>query len=280
MFYNDLKEKIVYVGQARNNSFLEVHLAGVTFPNPEYSIVRSACRMHVFEYVVSGKGYIVKKDKRYEVGPGDFYYLGADESAYYYSDKNDPYEKLWVNVSGGLIDSLALAFGFTAVTIRHINVRQNFLEIHDILEHVNSENYSQKMRDVSRCFFNLMMDVQSGAIFPVSAPDSGLAEQIRAFIDDNLYTDIDLDDAMEVFHITKVHIIRVFKNAFGITPMQYMIKKRTEVAGSLLDNTVMPIKEISALLRYSNTQHFSNSFKKCTGLSPNERRKLSQAAEK
>jgi AraC-like DNA-binding protein len=98
------------------------------------------------------------------------------------------------------------------------------------------------------------------------------AQQAVAYIDSNIYSDISLDLMAEHFGITKMHIIRVFKRKFGITPMQYLIDKKISVAKSLLCGTVMPIKEIASLLRYSNTQHFSSSFKTATGITPNKYR--------
>ena len=74
-----------------------------------------------------------------------------------------------------------------------------------------------------------------------------------------------------------MHIIRVFKKKFNITPMQYLIDKKIGIAQSLLTGTVMPIKEIAALLRYSNTQHFSSSFKNAVGCTPNKYRQAGRA---
>ncbi len=75
------------------------------------------------------------------------------------------------------------------------------------------------------------------------------------------------------FGVSKMHVIRVFRKKFGITPMQYVIERRIGAAKSLLTGTVMPIKEIAALLRYSGTQHFSTSFKSAVGCTPGQYRK-------
>ena len=74
-----------------------------------------------------------------------------------------------------------------------------------------------------------------------------------------------------------MHIIRLFKSAYGITPMQYAISKRTDIAKALLTDTNISIKTISEMLHYSNSQHFSNSFRKLTGTSPNRFRHVSKS---
>ena len=56
MYFNTYNEKIIYVGKNDPYSLFSCMLAGVTYKNPNYRIVRNNCDVYVFEYVVSGKG--------------------------------------------------------------------------------------------------------------------------------------------------------------------------------------------------------------------------------
>ena len=58
MFVNDSNEKIVYVGNREGSHSLYCTLAGVTCPNPEYRMLRYPSRDYIFEYVISGSGYL------------------------------------------------------------------------------------------------------------------------------------------------------------------------------------------------------------------------------
>ena len=53
-----------------------------------------------------------------------------------------------------------------------------------------------------------------------------------------------------------------FKQVFGISMFDYLIKKRMQEARSLLLETDKPIKEIASLTGYSTKQSFLNAFKK------------------
>ena len=49
MYYNQLGEKIVFVDQYSKNSFFFVYLAGVTDPNPDYSVEHNTNRFNQWE---------------------------------------------------------------------------------------------------------------------------------------------------------------------------------------------------------------------------------------
>ena len=177
-----------------------------------------------------------------------------------------------MNLDGILVDRLTELFMLGEVCTAEVNVMRQFLEIHDRLEHMTCSNSAETCKQISCLLYELLMEVRHAEFFPDMQDKNTLDERIRAYIDSNIYSDISLDLMAEHFGITKMHIIRVFKRKFNITPMQYLIDKKISVAKSLLSGTVMPIKEIAALLRYSNTQHFSSSFKNATGVTPNKYR--------
>ncbi len=270
MEYN---EKIVYVGNREASDSLSCLLAGVTYPDPDYRISRNPCDVYVFEYVVSGEGYIESHGEKIHVQTGDFYCIRKDADEIHYSSPTNPYEKLWVNLDGEIVGRLYDFFALPPVFKAEVNVMNQFLEMHDKLERMTDENESDTLADLTGILFSVMLKATKEQLFPSKAGVHSLDEKIRAYIDNNIYNDISLDDISEEFGITKMHVIRVFKLKYGTTPVQYMLERKISIAKSLLTGTVMPIKEIASLLRYSNTQHFSGSFKKAVGCTPNRYRK-------
>lgn len=69
----------------------------------------------------------------------------------------------------------------------------------------------------------------------------------------------------------------VFKQTFGISPHQYLLKLRIEHARELL-KTYHTIQQISEYCGFSDVHHFSNAFKKATGLTPARYRVAYQTA--
>ncbi len=97
--------------------------------------------------------------------------------------------------------------------------------------------------------------------------------KIILFVRKNLTKSFSLDDVAKELFITKEHLSRLFKKEVGITISEYIIKSKIEEAKSLLRSTDYNILNIATLLNFANSSHFSNSFKKVTGISPSDYRK-------
>ena len=272
MFFNDRNEKIVYVGDRGGSDALSCSLAGVTYPNPEYRMVRSPSREYVFEYVVSGRGWIERRGERSEVRAGDFYLYRKGAELVYYADPADPYEKIWLNLDGTLVSRMCDLFRIGEVLIAEANVLDLFLEIHDRLGRIPDPWPPETASDILCALFRILALATRSTYFPPVTELGTLDERIRDYLDANVYADVSLEQVAEAFGITKMHVIRVFKKRYGVTPIQYLLDKKIGISKSLLTGTLMPIKEIAALLRYSSTQHFSSSFKNAVGCTPNQYR--------
>lgn len=70
--------------------------------------------------------------------------------------------------------------------------------------------------------------------------------------------------------------IRSFKQYTGQTPLAYLIKIRISTAGHLLLNTSYSVNKIAAIVGYENPLYFCRLFKKHTGVSPTEYRRISK----
>lgn len=272
MHSGNTSEKIVYVDNLNKSGSLFCTLAGVTSPSPEYKITRYPTKEFIVEYVVSGHGYIETASEALRVSGGTLCIVKKDTNVSFYSDPADPYEKIWLNLDGEMLRKAVDMFIPSDVYTVQANVYDLFLEMHSKLSEINEGNTSDMYAEVMALVFRLLTVATKDTYFPQSADRNSLDEKIRAYIDANVYADISLEDISEKFGITKMHIIRVFKKKFGTTPGQYLIDRRVSIAQSLLTSTIMPIKEIASLLRYSNTQHFSSSFKSAVGCTPGKYR--------
>lgn len=77
-----------------------------------------------------------------------------------------------------------------------------------------------------------------------------------------------LEDMPFDFHCSKDHFIRLFKKCRGVTPGEFLIQTRIEVARQLLTVPNLSIKEIAAQLGYPDSCSFSKQFKLRTGHPP------------
>jgi AraC-like DNA-binding protein len=68
------------------------------------------------------------------------------------------------------------------------------------------------------------------------------------------------------------HLARVFKIAYGITPVQYLNSRRVERAKHLLVTTQLTIAEIANRLGFEDVSYFSRLFRRWCGETPGEYR--------
>lgn len=76
------------------------------------------------------------------------------------------------------------------------------------------------------------------------------------------------------FYMSYQHISSVFSSKEGITIEKYFINQKIEKAKELLVYDELTLSEISYKLGYSSVQHLSNQFKKTTGFTPSEFKRL------
>jgi len=85
---------------------------------------------------------------------------------------------------------------------------------------------------------------------------------------------LDIGELADSLNLSKEHLIRIFHNRLGITPFQYFTRLRIEAASSYLTSTDFPVQSVAEHFGFENPFHFSRIFKKCTGLSPVEYRRI------
>ena len=253
-----------------------IELAGITYPNINYHIDRRTNRLnaYVLEFVRSGRGYIECGSETYTVGAGDFYLLNKNSPHRYYADKEDPYTKIWINAGGRLISALMAVYGITESTIvRHIDVGDLFDDIAFLLRKITSTNKSETYIAVASKICEILIRVFTKTETSQEKYSNTTAGRIRTYIDNGIHMNITLSDIEKHFFLDKSYIIQLFRREFGITPKQYILKKKCDAAKSLLSDPTISIKEITEMLNFSSTQHFSSVFKHRCGISPNEFRK-------
>lgn len=92
--------------------------------------------------------------------------------------------------------------------------------------------------------------------------------QVINYIQEYYAESITLDSLAEVFKYSAYHLSTLFKEYTGISPIDYLIRFRLEIATKLLMTTDASIKEIAASIGYKDVYYFSRIFKKRKGLSP------------
>ncbi|MCI5774782.1 MAG: AraC family transcriptional regulator [Erysipelotrichaceae bacterium] len=98
-------------------------------------------------------------------------------------------------------------------------------------------------------------------------------EFLEKYINDHFKENITLEELSDITFVNKYHLVHSFTKFKGISPIQYVIKKRIEEAIMLLTTTDLSIQEIADVVGFSSCSYFTQAFKKSTNLSPIQYRK-------
>lgn len=102
---------------------------------------------------------------------------------------------------------------------------------------------------------------------------TGMPDVIE-YINNNYSKKITLKNFAKENFYTPTYFNQAFKECYGVSIKEYIIKKRVQEAIRLLDTTDMPVDKIAVEVGYDNKSHFYNLFKKYTGLTPAEFKKV------
>lgn len=96
-----------------------------------------------------------------------------------------------------------------------------------------------------------------------------------AHLEDELASDITLDRLAGLAGMPVGAFVTAFTAAFGVTPYQYVLDRRIEVARKLLATTDTPIRSVGESVGFSTPSHFASTFRQRVGVTPTQYRAAS-----
>ena len=94
----------------------------------------------------------------------------------------------------------------------------------------------------------------------------------KKYIEENPGEDMSLEKISSKYFLSTSYFSRVFKNIFGFTYVEFLIKCRMQKAKELIISTDYKIYHIGKLVGYEDTRFFAKTFKSFYGISPKEYR--------
>lgn len=133
-------------------------------------------------------------------------------------------------------------FGLTSYKLANLS------NLYDITAHINNYGYYEKK-------FKII-------------------EASEKYLEENIYNGkISIQDIADKSNISEVYFRRLFKEKYGISPVQYINGNRIKTAKNLLVEDNLSISEISQACGFLDVYSFSRAFKKRVGISPSQYKK-------
>jgi len=242
---------------------------GVTYPNKKYYIHRNSVDYYDIELITKGKGHLQIGNKTFELHEGDIFIIEPGIEHSYYGDPKDPFEKIWIAFTSTSFEAL-----YKSLNLNNIFVFTKNVELKKVFEETiiigKTSNYSDDVQFKLGILVNEIIYSLAQKIAANPNDISLLAESVKELLDSSIFGNITVSNIAEKLNYSVKQIGRVFEKYYAVTPYQYLLNCKIEMAKALLISTNIPIKEISKRLGFNNQNSFSNSFKLKVGISPSQ----------
>lgn len=227
-------------------------------------------------YVISGGGQFLVNGKRHLVKASDLVVVNPHISHTEVLSPDIPTKGVLLGV-----DDLTFSFkdNHSGYGIFHNNKnhKSTSLEFGNILNEMELKGpYYEQMckHQLGTLLISLMRDVQFGFSFapPKDIPSECLVT--KKYMDSHFHENITLDFLADLSHLNKYYLAHSFQKAYGISPINYLNERRIQYSKDTLINTSFSVAEISQISGFSSQSYFSQVFKKQTGMTPVDYRKL------
>jgi AraC family transcriptional regulator len=94
--------------------------------------------------------------------------------------------------------------------------------------------------------------------------------KVEDHVRDQLAEDISVNVLAELVELSPFHFSRVFKQATGMSPLQFVTRERITRAQQLIRETSRSVIEIALEVGYTSPSHFAQVFRRVAGVTPTE----------
>lgn len=264
-------ESIWLCPAAREDDVLCPELAGITHPDPDYRIARREMQgFYVLEYVLRGRGHLTCGGEYYAVSAGDVYFLQPGTAHEYHSDRADPWEKIWFNIRGRLMDSLCEAYRLHGMVYFHqCPLAEEFQEALSLVRNWDAGSELAFSLQIHR----IMAKLREWKEQHREEVHSADGVRLKEYLEEHWREDVPVEDLAAVIRKSPAQVRRIFQRDWQMSPHRFQIRQRVFFACQYLENTEYPIKVLAAQLGFRDEFYFSNWFRKEKGLSPTQYRK-------
>lgn len=245
--------------------------------------------MHIHDcyeiyYSISGGRQFLIDNRFYDIQPGDIFFINQYESHYLSQIDQAVHERIVLSIYPDFLKSLSS----DATDLNNCFCNRGGDISHKL--HLTEEDQNRFRYFVHKLtgFTGFGADLEEKAVFTelmvflnrnfynksaadILITDSAAyhtqVDDILTFINQNIDSQLSIDDLSAHFYLSSSYLCRIFKAATGTTINKYITAKRITVAKSLL-TTGYSVTETCELCGFNDYSNFLKAFTKAVGISP------------
>ncbi|PSV00798.1 AraC family transcriptional regulator [Photobacterium leiognathi subsp. mandapamensis] len=133
----------------------------------------------------------------------------------------------------------------------------------ELKEHADDSLLSQSISNTLQCLIK-----RSLMLFDEKKVERLNMVLIDNYIEQHLQKKISVAELSSVAFLAQSQFYALFKSQMGITPHQYVLRKRLDLAKQLIAERQKPLSQVAQLCGFSSQSSFSQAFRRLYGTSP------------
>lgn len=230
--------------------------------------------------ITEGEGVFGIDGRTYEAKAGTmlFYHRGVWHEE---QSTRHPFKAVFIAFNNLQLRGLPLDFFLEPDKPPVIELKEHYLPFKQWMLDILAENRQRlpEAQSIATHMFGILLTRLARLIHypPVPVlPDKRSSHEAiptaKRYMEENYYTDITLATLARLTYINEYHFAHLFKEEVGVSPIQYLIQCRIEVAKRYLQTTGLPLGEIAERVGYKSETSFLTLFKRMTGTTPGKYR--------
>ena len=241
--------------------------------NPDYRIDRASFGYALVEFVTEGAGWVrLGGAKTTEIGPGSVVVCRRTTALEMATDPARPMVKYFLCLSG---DDALKRLARAGLAVDRVSALTAHGEVRSVLDDLVREGQRPGARAAEICgvLFELLLLKLADA-----APrggDRGEGEAARenflrckAILDEQAERLMTLEEAAAAAQLDVSSVCRLFRRFQGISPYQYLLRRKMNLAAEFLVDGRGLVKEAAQRVGFTDPYHFSRCFKAVHGVAP------------
>jgi AraC-like DNA-binding protein len=238
--------------------------------DPDYLIQREGFRFHALELVAGGEGSVRLNGTAHPLRAGSLFLYDRSTSIEIRTDPAWPMAKYFLCLTGARAQARLRAAGLRPGVKLQLAM---FTEVQRLWDELIREGGHQR-RTAGRICAALTEAVllKIEELASLSVTPGGAAEEAflrgRGIIEDQAPSLGTLSDMTRATGMDPTRLSRLFRRYQGLSPYQFLLRRKMALAAELLMNPATLVKEAAAQVGFADPYHFSRCFKQMHRVAP------------
>lgn len=272
-----MSDNLTYVFPGNNYVDVTLYQYGREQCAPMLSCGPAVHHHYLLHYIVQGCGsFTVGDDRHYILRAGQAFLICPGAVTSYCADRFTPWTYLWIEFDGLKVPSFLEDAG---LSLKHPiytpSTSEGSAQLEQYMRAMLSDHGAplRLLGNLYWIFETLARTSRNRRIQKSANLQEFYVHEAMMYVERNYRQNITVADLADWCGLHRSYFGKIFKDTILMTPQEYLIRYRMNLACDLLKNTALSIASVALEVGYENQLHFSRAFKKAIGVAPREYRK-------